>query len=180
MLRGTMIHRMLELWDFAASEAPPVEPIVSAESPGIGARALCEADLSETATRIQGSKFFAQLRQAKSIQKEVPFLFRLDDIGIRGTIDALLPDGTIVDYKTGSRRLGPRRRHETQLRLYAAALRAITGAAPSKGVLFYIDSGETCEVELGASFIEETVNAARDALGAGKLMSCFRRKPLDL
>ncbi|MDK1021287.1 MAG: 3'-5' exonuclease, partial [Candidatus Hydrogenedentes bacterium] len=166
MLRGTMIHRLLELWDFTASEAPPVGQIISAESPAIGTRALYEAELNEAITRIERSEFFAQLQQAAGFQKELPFLFRLDDMGISGTIDARLPDGTIVDYKTGRHRPESHRRHETQLRLYAAALQAIEGTAPPKGVLFYVDSGETYEVDLSASLIEESVNDARDALQA--------------
>ena len=166
-LLGTMVHRMLELWDFTASEAPPVEQIVSAESPAIHTRAQYEAELNEAVTRVEESDFFAQLQQAVGIQKELPFLFRVDDTGISGTIDARLPDGTIVDYKTGSRRPESHRRYETQLRLYAAALQAIEGRAPSKGVLFYVDSGETYEVDLSESLIEEGVDDARKALRAG-------------
>ena len=159
-----MIHRLLELWDFTASEAPPVEQIVSTESPTIRTRALYEAELSEAITRVERSEFFVQLRQAVAIQKELPFLFLLDDMGIRGTIDARLPDGTIVDYKTGSRRSESHRRYETQLRLYAAGLRAIEGTTPSKGVLFYVDSGDTYEVDLSDSLIEESLDDARRAL----------------
>ena len=165
-LRGTMIHRLLELWDFASSNRPPVREVIAMECPAIRTRSLYEENLNEAMTCIEGSEFFAQLQQATAVQKEVPFLFRMDDTAISGTIDALLPGGTIVDYKTGSRRSDSHQRYETQLRLYAAALRAIEGTAPSKGILFYIDSGDTSEVDLSDSLIEESIADARKALRA--------------
>ena len=164
MLRGTMIHRLLELWDFASSNRPPVREVIAMECPAIRSRSVYETNLNEAMTCIEGAEFFAQLQQATAVQKEVPFLFRMDDTGIIGTIDALLPDGTIVDYKTGSSRPERHRRYETQLRLYAAALQAIEGTAPLKGVLFYIDTGETYEVDLSDSLIEESIADARKAI----------------
>ncbi len=166
MLRGTMIHRLLELWNFAASETPSVDRIVADSSPGIRARTSYTTELSEAATRIKESEYFSVLRDAGEIRKEVPFLFRLGDSTISGTIDALLPDGTIVDYKTGEKSPESHDRHALQLRLYAAALAAIEGSTPSKAVLFYVDSGETVEVDLGAPQIEKALADAREALEA--------------
>lgn len=164
LLRGTLMHRLLELWDFGKDETPPIERVVSMECPAIDTREVCTNYLSEASARFADSELFARFQRTTGIRKELPFLFRLGDSMLSGTIDALLPDGTIVDYKTGKHRPESHRRYETQLRLYAAAVKALTGRVPEKALLFYIDPNEVHEVDLAEDLVVQALEAARSAL----------------
>ena len=82
------------------------------------------------------------------------------------TILSLNGNGVIVDYKTGGHNEALAAQYEWQLRRYAAALRALNGAAPEKGMLCYLDQeGVPCtEFPFTAAMLDETEQRMRSAL----------------
>ncbi|HNT87708.1 MAG TPA: 3'-5' exonuclease, partial [Candidatus Hydrogenedentes bacterium] len=161
LVRGSLVHRMFELWDFAA---PPDTTALLREAE-VSRRLWPEvaADLRGVAERFQALPLADRLRRDDGLLRETPFSIRLDEVLINGTIDALLSDGTIIDYKTGVVRDAAQARYEWQLLLYAAALRRLRGVTPDRGILCYVDSGHVHEVALGA---DEVALAERHALEA--------------
>ena len=89
---------------------------------------------------------------------------RIGGVIVNGTIDLLLRDGTIIDYKTGKVKPATSARYEKQLLLYAAAVRQLTGVTPARGMLVYVDSGRLVEVELSVGRVDAVLSEAEAAL----------------
>ncbi|HUW61369.1 MAG TPA: PD-(D/E)XK nuclease family protein, partial [Candidatus Bathyarchaeia archaeon] len=153
--RGTLVHRLFELWRF--DHDPPVDAVLERECPGLGVQAAMASYLRDVAARFLESPLGKRMRAAH-IEREVPFLLRLDEAVVSGTIDAVLEDGTLVDYKTGARKAETHARYEWQLALYAIAARRLKGIAPPLGLLYYVDCGETSEVDLSRERLDEVIS----------------------
>ena len=167
MARGSLVHRLFECWDFARDTLPPLETLVAEAGLGLSLRARLTADLSAIAERFRNSALWPRLAAvADSIQREAPFLLNAGDALISGTIDALLPDGTIVDYKTGKFREEGHERYEWQLLLYAAAVRQLKVCTPTAGILYYVDEDRCHEVALTPEHIDQALRHAREIITA--------------
>ncbi len=160
MLRGTLVHRMFEHWDFTADTLPPIPALVADAGLGPELGETLAADLAHLAELFRASPL-AQRFAAGPVRREHPFLLRLDEVLVAGTIDAILSDGAIVDFKTGRYAETRHRDYEWQLLLYAAAAEQLTGQAPPGGVLYYADEGAARAVVFEDARIAQAMERAR-------------------
>ena len=157
--RGTLVHRFLELWDCVAQPDQLIDDLLLAECPFREHRDAIAADLHRVASMLKSHEWGGRLARTAGLRKEVPFLLRLDRVLVRGTIDALLDDGSIVDYKTGRRTPEKDEVYRRQIQLYADALRSLTGKLPPAGYLLYLDGERGLEidvVDVSAHAVERT------------------------
>jgi ATP-dependent exoDNAse (exonuclease V) beta subunit len=116
--------------------------------------------------RFPHSKAYPLLAQAQTLQQEIPFALRVGDGLINGAIDAILDDGTIMDYKTGQPNPECLREYEYQLRLYAAAVSGLLGVQPPAAFLYYVDADELKAVDVSPERIREALVLAEEAMAA--------------
>ncbi|HEX3278477.1 MAG TPA: UvrD-helicase domain-containing protein [Thermoleophilaceae bacterium] len=111
LLRGTLVHELLERLDFARPAVPGEEDVGALiESHGAEVRPDEVADLRAMVERFAGSDLCARLARAQRVRSELPFAFTLDPPGaggrsvlVNGVVDvhAAEPDGLlVVDYKS--------------------------------------------------------------------------------
>ena len=98
------------------------------------------------------------------VQREVPFLLPLGGVMLKGTIDALLADHTVVDFKTGKRDAPKLEQYTWQLQLYAWAIEKLTGKAPTRAVLYFVDEDQELEVDVTPIAVADTYARAEAAL----------------
>jgi CRISPR/Cas system-associated exonuclease Cas4 (RecB family) len=105
------------------------------------------------------------LRTIRREDREIPFLLAVQGGYISGVIDAMTPEGVLVDYKTG--RFDERRhaRYCWQLWVYAAAVRALRGVPAREGLLVYVDEGRCERVPLGEAEVGHALREAGVLLG---------------
>jgi ATP-dependent exoDNAse (exonuclease V) beta subunit len=159
---GTAAHAMLECWNLA--DAPPVAATAQRWFPEPGQNAMCVRELTAIATQVQRSALWPRLVGAQSVRRELPFLFDLDGFLLSGVLDAFIDSTTIVDYKLGAPTPERMARYQTQLRIYAAAIRAATGRTPADAALYYLDSGDLVAVDVRENVLDETVELAAAVL----------------
>jgi ATP-dependent helicase/nuclease subunit A len=146
LLRGTILHRLLELWDFTNDAHPNVTTLLQKEFPAATVDADQVSDFDAVLQRFAESQLHTKLKESPQIKKELPFTLNLDSGTLTGTIDALLPDGTIIDYKTGHPTADLKEKYRRQLCIYAAAVEKLSGTRPPSGLLYYLDTGESTEI----------------------------------
>ena len=169
MARGTLAHRMFELWNFKQDVLPDLDGLLNEAGLGLAQREKNKKDLEGMAARFRGSSVMARFARAESVLRETPFVLNLDGVLVYGVIDALIDDALIVDYKTGRRSPELERHYEDQLLLYAAALRAIKGKAPGQAMLWYADLGEARRIEITNDSIDAVLARARAAVEGAQL-----------
>ena len=173
--RGTAYHRAMQLMDLKALEALTGRALTQAVTDqlnGFAARRLMEPAQREAVlpSRLAGflsSDLGQRLRRAETVRREWPFNVRLrasealtpeendrfgdSELLVQGTIDCcFIEDGqwVLLDYKTDrDEDLDALRAHyRSQLNLYAAALRRITGIPVKQRTLCLIAQGKLLEV----------------------------------
>jgi ATP-dependent helicase/nuclease subunit A len=141
LLRGTVVHGLLERVDFGAPRVPAGSEVADAiELHGVEALAEDVADIRAMLERVAGSELRARIAAARRVRTELPFAFTLTPPGaggrsllINGVVDVLADEGArtlVVDWKSDA--LGEaepealvRADYSTQRIIYAlAALRA--------------------------------------------------------
>jgi len=133
---GNLVHAVMSQVDLVAN----VEAIILLT--GLHARILGadEDEALAAANAISAAlahPLLSQARQADRLHREWPVSWRADNRWLEGRIDlAYLSAGTwsIIDFKTTADLTLHRRRYETQLAWYVAAVEALTGQ-PARGVL---------------------------------------------
>jgi len=105
--RGTLVHRLMELLDFARPQSPsPAEVGERARELGLRVGASEREELAKLIASSCDSLLAARIAAAKGVRREHPFAFSLgaNEPLINGVIDllALEADGTslVVDYKS--------------------------------------------------------------------------------
>jgi ATP-dependent helicase/nuclease subunit A len=141
LLRGTVVHGLLEHFDFArATVAPDAEVAAAIELHGVEALPGDVADVRAMLERVAGSELRERIARASRVRTELPFAFTLAPPGaggrsllINGVVDVLADEGArtlVVDWKSNPLgELAPeeivRAEYSTQRLIYAlAALRA--------------------------------------------------------
>jgi ATP-dependent helicase/nuclease subunit A len=141
LLRGTVVHGLLERFDFArATVAPDAEVAAAIELHGVEALPGDVADVRAMLERVAGSELRERIARASRVRTELPFAFTLAPPGaggrsllINGVVDVLADEGArtlVVDWKSNPLgELAPeeivRAEYSTQRLIYAlAALRA--------------------------------------------------------
>ena len=138
LLRGTVVHGLLERLDFARPAVPSEEDVAAAiELHGIEALPADVVDVRDMVERLAGAELASRIAAAGRVRTELPFAFTLDvgnrSLLINGVVDVLAdePGRTlVVDWKSDA--LGEvepeeltRDHYATQRIIYAlAALRA--------------------------------------------------------
>lgn len=160
MARGTLVHRLFETWNFAGDVAPDIANLVSDAGLGLGQYETLKEALARMAASFRESALWPVYATATSIEREVPFLMDIGPALIRGVVDAVVDDNLIVDYKTGRPGSALEAHYETQLCLYASALRRLKGMLPKRGILWYADYGHIHEISFDEERIDRVVAEA--------------------
>jgi ATP-dependent helicase/nuclease subunit A len=160
---GTAAHALLERWDFSGE--PPSVELAREFFPAPQLFEACVQELGAIVKRLQASELWPRLTAAKDLRRELPFLFEIHGVFLNGVMDAWIDGDMLVDYKLGTISLERSARHEAQLHLYAAAVRAATLRAPEDAYLYYLGSGELVRVEVGGPILDGVIAQAGAALG---------------
>lgn len=160
---------MLERWDFVSDAQPVIRDLLVEQMFSAPAADRLSGDLLRVAKTFGENTLAERILADGGLRRETPFMLRIEDALVSGVIDAILEDGTIIDYKTGQ---GPveaacaRPEHMWQLRLYAAASRELMGRAPPAAYAFYVDRGEAVQVDVSDRRIDEALARAFEAIQA--------------
>jgi ATP-dependent helicase/nuclease subunit A len=111
LVRGTLVHQLLERLDFRRPLVPPEEAVSELiESHGSPAGPAEVADLRDMVERFIGSELFERIARARRVRAELPFAFTLTPPGaggrsllINGVVDVYAPEDSgllVVDYKS--------------------------------------------------------------------------------
>ncbi|MCF6286211.1 MAG: PD-(D/E)XK nuclease family protein, partial [Candidatus Hydrogenedentes bacterium] len=164
MDRGTLVHRMFEVWDFAREDGPDVNRLVRDARMGLMHRDALTDDLVAIQQWFAETPLAQRLGSDDVLRREAPFSLRIGNCIVNGTIDLAMADGTLIDYKTGKMKKTSTARYEKQLLLYAAAMQTLTGTMPKAGLLVYVDAKESVEVSFTPERIAAVLDEARSAL----------------
>jgi ATP-dependent helicase/nuclease subunit A len=178
LLRGTIVHGLLERLDFERPLVPSDEDVAAAiERHGVEALPADVADVREMVERLAGSELRQRIAAARSVRTELPFAFTLDvgnrSLLINGVVDVHADEGArtlVVDWKSNPLgELDPEtltaESYSTQRLVYAlAALKA--GAERVEVVHCYLERPDEPAVALYESADEEALE--RQLLGLAK------------
>ena len=143
------------------------------------APAVAQASLEEIRRRLADmvasfwkSPIGRRLRTAKHVYREMPFLLKVDQTEISGTMDLVFEgaDGEweVVDYKSSSPPAGPhddlRPDYRLQLGLYALAARQWLGRPLTRWSVFFLGRGVAFEEMVTPGGIESASREIRKAL----------------
>lgn len=166
MTRGTLVHRLFECW--RPGQAMDIHAFLARECPALNLRETLAADLAGLLRRFEAGVLAHRMAAARRIERETPFCLRVGDTLVSGTVDALVDRTLLLDYKTGHPHPERQARYEWQLRLYAAAIESLLGAAPSEALLYYAGPGETQAVDIAPPLRREALERAAAAIRAMK------------
>ncbi|GMW02264.1 MAG: hypothetical protein AMXMBFR84_34000 [Candidatus Hydrogenedentota bacterium] len=145
-VRGDLVHRFFDRLHHGNTPESASASIAREAGLHGPARQAFEEDLLSMNCRF--SRYIAdQGWLGRAMQGvEVPFTLQVNGHIIRGAVDLVLPDGSILDYKTGAHRKATHAKYEWQLRIYAIAMKTIRGVAPPRAFVFYVDEREKGEL----------------------------------
>lgn len=161
---GSAVHRLFECWDVSGVGGAPVERVLRETTLPLTLRHGLRGRLESAVDRFRASALYARMREKGPIQREAPFWLPVGGAWVSGKLDAMLADGTIIDYKTGKRRFEQHTRYEQQLRLYAAAVSTLGVTESPTAVVYYVDSAEEIPVDVSKAKVEETLVLAAEAI----------------
>jgi RecB family exonuclease len=82
-------------------------------------------------------------------------------------VDAILNADVIIDYKTGRFHTDSHTGYERQIRLYALAMRQLTGRQAKSAILQYVDEADgRREVDVSEDALEDVLKLAESAVAA--------------
>ena len=142
---GTAMHHVLEKADFRDPKPDRMKEMLDHAFGSMGPAYREEA--GEILERFWQSPLLQRLRQARRLCRELPFILGERHGMIHGVIDLLYQDAAgdwhVVDYKTavGDAAKVAASGYETQIELYAHAVRVLSGVAPRSGSLFFLKNG---------------------------------------
>ncbi|MFH1861996.1 MAG: UvrD-helicase domain-containing protein [bacterium] len=152
---GNWVHRLLQLISWTTIPAD-LEALAMREARLILKRSPQPEELASAVQLVQNfldSTIAAEVRQAKRVLREFPILFRASDLLLRGKLDLAFEDSngwTLLDYKSDRRdeRSIEERMptYSLQLQFYALGWEGITGFAPRRLLLFFLDRGVSKEI----------------------------------
>ena len=108
LLRGTIVHGLLERLDFERPLVPSDEDVAAAiERHGVEALPADVADVRDMVERLAGSELRRRIAAARRVRTELPFAFTLDvgnrSLLINGVVDVHADEGAktlVVDWKS--------------------------------------------------------------------------------
>ncbi|MFH1550277.1 MAG: PD-(D/E)XK nuclease family protein, partial [Planctomycetota bacterium] len=153
---GTIAHEVFEELDFR--NPPPREKIIETirkySFPDEKTEEKAADDIENIVGIFLETPFCKELRGAKGVEREIPFLMRLNGAGIEGIIDLLYErdDGAVcvVDYKSNNvpdgNFAGEARGYEAQLAAYALAAKRILKKPAAPPRIYFMRYGRLEEV----------------------------------
>jgi ATP-dependent helicase/nuclease subunit A len=185
LLRGTVVHGLLERLDFARPLLPGEEEVAAAiERHGIEALPTDVADIRAMVERVAASQLRERIADAPRVRTELPFAFTLEverrSLLVNGVVDVHADEGgrtLVVDWKSDA--LGEREPEEltradysTQRIIYAvAALRA--GAERVEVVHCYLERPDEPAVALYEAADVDALEQQLRALARGVVEGRF-------
>jgi len=168
MERGTLVHAFFERWDFRSDPQTCIESLLRTAVISEDVAAELATDLQAIAHRVADSPLGKRIATATSLQREVPFLLQADGALISGTVDLIVDDSVLIDFKTGAASQREKVAYKRQLQLYAAAFQRLTGIVAREAYLLYVDATEalTKEVDISAPACVDALAVARAAVAA--------------
>ncbi len=137
--RGIFYHKLLQKWNYDADDRDTLkEYVLSLMFPDVSPEIIQQEKEVCTEKIIQNSAY-PILKKNPPVYREFPFLWRCGQYLIQGTVDAILSDGTIVDYKTGENAPEYAERYWKQLEIYYYAMKDLGLKLNNKLILVYID-----------------------------------------
>lgn len=164
MVRGTVVHAVFERWDFKSDPASLLDEALALHAPAPKAAEALRAEVLPRLRAMANHDLARRLHGDRRRTSEAPFALCIGDGVVEGSIDALLSDGTIIDYKTGGIHDDLGRAYAAQVRLYALAAQRIRGVTPGEGLLWYVDRNEVRTVGLSPAKLAEAERAAVEAI----------------
>ena len=119
----------------------------------------------ELAARFPASELGQRAARAARLERELEFVFFLEDIVLRGQIDLWFEEGgtsVLVDYKTDRFDESRVEGYSLQLRLYALALERMKGRLPDEAWLYFLRPDRAVRVSLDAEALNEACAAVRE------------------
>ncbi|MDX9974940.1 MAG: UvrD-helicase domain-containing protein [FCB group bacterium] len=164
--RGTLLHTLFQRWDLKAPLRPLAEAICRKDCPNIDLRGQVADDLVAVAERFRQTDLAQRLVQSTALQREEPFVLRVGENLVAGNVDAVLDDGTVIDYKTGEHTPAAQERYEWQVLLYALALQALRNTITPAAYLVYVDTGDVVQIEITPGRLQQAQLHAAQAITA--------------
>jgi len=153
---GTVIHKIFEHLIVKPNEAKVrAEKLIHFYAGDFDSET--QSKVSQLVQIFLKSQVYSEIRNAKRIFAELPFVLRLRHGIIQGSIDLLYEtrsgDFVIVDYKTSEidqtkiKETGEK--YRSQMELYGLACHEILGHAPAKAVLYFVKPDAAYDILLG-------------------------------
>jgi ATP-dependent helicase/nuclease subunit A len=106
LVRGTIVHELLERIDFRRSPRPPSRAEIERQAQANQVENLTAdhvADIAALLDRFLDSDLCARIRQARRVRQELPFAYELAGVLVNGVVDVHAVEDDrllVVDYKT--------------------------------------------------------------------------------
>jgi len=150
---GTLVHQIFErvlLW--SSETAMPLDEWIRFY--GRDFDTAVQVKVRELVQVFLKSGLFANIQKAKRVWTELPFVLRLHNGLIQGTLDLLYETAAgeliIVDYKTSEVNSGNLQEkgesYREQMELYLLACHEILGVMPAKAVLYFVKMDATYDI----------------------------------
>ena len=163
LMLGTFLHKCFELYNFSAPQsADKLVRLASEELEYLSTvqyEFACDL-LQDIIEKFNRTKLAADLKRANQIYREVDFTTTQEWGDLSGQIDLLYEiDGCwhVVDYKSDRATEDVQKKvsqYQTQLAVYADAVKKVTGQLPASTSLYFMRTGKTASAELTSSQIE--------------------------
>lgn len=163
LTRGTLVHQFFEEWDFSDT-FPNLDLLLLPSGLDRTEQGRISDDVVKMANWFRSTDLCSSLRADAALQREAPFLWRIGNGIVSGTIDLLTSTGVPIDFKTGKHDSGHDKRYAMQLQIYAAAVEELLGHSPAEGYLIYVDEQRVEHVNLAAMSTGETRKMVEEAL----------------
>ncbi len=142
---GTLLHRVLELWDGASN----AEPLLLQSATELGADKETVARVRKRLAAIPRSAVFQRILRAETVGRELPIRL-LDETGalVERRIDRLVRENgreLVIDYKSGTAEPARVKKDRDQVEKYCQAISEMTGR-PCAGVIWYVEEDRVVEV----------------------------------
>ena len=176
---GTTVHRLLERANLGA------EPAVEAARLAGGETEAIRGDLERMLSSVLGGEVGDLVRQARRVEREVPFAMLLEGIEVSGVIDLAVrgTDGawTVLDYKSNDISRAGRLEHlvdyyRPQLELYALAMERAGLGDVSHCALVFLNGPELRRWPFEDADAARVEQAARDLL-RGVVRRAYETEP---
>jgi len=161
--RGIFYHQLLQVWDFQEDNKETLSKrLLNIITPEIS-EDIIKKEKDVCVGKIIDNPIYPVLKTNPPIWREVPFIWKVGNHFIQGTVDAILADGTIVDYKTGVNADNHAQRYWKQLEIYYYAMKDLGIKVNNKLILVYIDQlkYDIKDIEVsGRDILETEINHA--------------------